>query len=86
MRIPPASASIRDRDGRYTVLIEDDGYGMTPASDGRPGEHIGLSVMQERARRLPGELSIESDPGEGTRVLLSFTSTEQTPPARAAEG
>ncbi len=83
---------------RYTVLIEDDGYGMLPPVptageagkpapiDGRPGEHIGLSVMQERARRLPGELSIESEPGEGTRVVLSFASVEHAPPARAARG
>ncbi len=68
---------------RYTVLIEDDGEGMTPPDESLPGEHIGLSVMQDRARRLPGELTIESEPGEGTRVLLSFSSTEQAPPARA---
>ena len=71
---------------RYTVLIEDDGEGMLPPGESRPGEHIGLSVMQERARRLPGELSIESEPGEGTRVLLAFTPVEQTPRARAASG
>ena len=71
---------------RYAVLIEDDGEGMLPPGESRPGEHIGLSVMQERARRLPGELSIESEPGEGTRVLLSFTSVEQAPRARAARG
>ena len=28
--------------------------------------------MEERAHRIGGELRIESDPGEGTRVLLSF--------------
>lgn len=72
-----------DGSGRYHVLIEDDGEGMAAPSEGRPGEHIGLSIMHERARRLPGELTIESEPGEGTRVLLSFTSAEQAPPARA---
>jgi two-component system nitrate/nitrite sensor histidine kinase NarX len=60
---------------RYTVLIEDDGGGMVAAPDGRPGEHIGLSIMQERARRLPGELTIESEPGEGARIVLSFAAT-----------
>lgn len=69
--------------GRYSVLIEDDGEGMTPPDDSLPGEHIGLSVMRDRARRLPGELTIESESGEGTRVLLSFTSGEQAPTARA---
>jgi signal transduction histidine kinase len=28
--------------------------------------------MRERAERLPGELTIESEPGEGTRIVLSF--------------
>ncbi len=56
----------------YTLLIEDDGEGIAPVSEALPGEHIGLSVMRERAERLPGELSIESEPGEGTRIVLSF--------------
>jgi two-component system nitrate/nitrite sensor histidine kinase NarX len=67
--------------GVYTLLIEDDGEGMAPVSASRPGEHIGLSVMRERAERLPGELTIESEPGEGTRIVLTFPVS----PARSAE-
>ncbi len=64
-------------DGTNTVLIEDDGIGMRErVLESNPGEHIGLSIMQERARRLGGELSIESEPGEGTRVLLTFSYNE----------
>ena len=60
-------------EGNYRVLIEDDGVGMRePAFSGHPGEHIGLSIMQERARYVGGELRIESEEGEGTRVLLTF--------------
>jgi len=71
--------------GRYEVLIEDDGFGIDPPDDARPGEHIGLQVMQERARRLPGEITIESEPGEGTRVSLTFgTNTANAPASRAA--
>ncbi len=55
-----------------SVLIEDDGSGFEQAPSGKPGEHIGLSIMQERARRLGGELKIESEPGEGTRVELFY--------------
>jgi two-component system nitrate/nitrite sensor histidine kinase NarX len=62
----------RNPQGQYTVLVEDDGNGMIATTDGMPGEHIGISIMRERAERLPGELSIESDPGEGTRVVLTF--------------
>jgi two-component system nitrate/nitrite sensor histidine kinase NarX len=55
----------------YLILVEDDGVGFEGAvPQGNPGEHIGLSIMEERARRVDGELSIESEPGEGTRVEL----------------
>jgi two-component system nitrate/nitrite sensor histidine kinase NarX len=57
--------------GTYLILVEDDGVGFEGAvPQGNPGEHIGLSIMEERARRVGGELSIESEPGEGTRVEL----------------
>lgn len=57
----------------YRVLVEDDGVGFDrPIMEGPPGEHIGLTIMQDRARQLGGELRIESEPGEGTRVLLTF--------------
>jgi signal transduction histidine kinase len=32
--------------------------------------------MQEWARHIGGELRIESEPDEGTRIELSFTSAE----------
>lgn len=59
-------------DGAYLVLVEDDGVGFDHTPAGRPGEHIGLSIMEERARRLGGELRIESEPGEGTRVEMIY--------------
>lgn len=59
--------------GHYRVLIEDDGVGFgEPVFTSHPGEHIGLSIMHERARRIGGELRIESEPGEGTRIVLDF--------------
>ncbi len=61
------------RGGTYTLLVEDDGVGFVgEVRQGSPGEHIGLSIMEERARRLGGELRIESEPGEGTRVELIY--------------
>lgn len=73
----------REGDGRYVLLIEDDGVGFSPPSGrgGRPGEHIGLSILQERARRIGASLCIESEPGEGTRVELEFTANEPGRPA-----
>lgn len=65
-------------DGSYGLLIEDDGIGFEHRGKaGQPGEHIGLSIMEERAQRLGGELRIESEPGEGTRVELHYKPAER---------
>ena len=71
-----ARVLVRSDTGSVRVLVEDDGEGFSmPARDAAPGEHIGLSVMCERARWLGGTLDIESEPGEGTRVSLAFPRT-----------
>jgi two-component system nitrate/nitrite sensor histidine kinase NarX len=67
----------REPSGEYVLLVEDDGVGFRqPAVErgrgGRPGEHIGLSILEERARRIGARLEIDSEPGEGTRVELRF--------------
>ena len=61
----------------YTVLIEDDGLGMAGSDEPMPIEHAGLAIMRERTQRLPGQFVIESEPGEGTRIVLIFNA----PPA-----
>lgn len=61
-------------DGVHRLLIEDDGIGFNePSRSGHPGEHIGLSVMEERASQINGKLRIESEPGEGVRIILDFS-------------
>jgi two-component system nitrate/nitrite sensor histidine kinase NarX len=69
-----------DDENRYHVLIEDDGVGIESTTlNGQPGEHVGLSIMEERARRIGGELMIESEPGEGTRVEFDIHVEGQQP-------
>jgi two-component system, NarL family, nitrate/nitrite sensor histidine kinase NarX len=64
--------------GEYNILIENDGKGFDRSGiQSEAGQHLGLTIMQERARHIGGELRIESEPEEGTRVELSFTSNEQ---------
>lgn len=64
---------LNNEDDLYTVLIEDDGLGMAGGAEGAPGEHAGLAIMRERTERLHGQIVIESEPGEGTRIVLMFT-------------
>ncbi len=60
-------------EGEYRLLVEDDGVGFNNVRPpGKPGEHIGLTIMEERARRVGAEIKIESEPGEGTRVELTY--------------
>ena len=64
--------------GSYRILIEDDGVGVDDENtrDNTSGHHIGQTVMQERAQRINATLNIESEPSEGTRVILSFNYPE----------
>ena len=57
---------------RLEIVVEDDGEGLhADAAAGRSGAaHFGLEIMQERAQRLGGTLSIEPREGGGTRVRL----------------
>jgi two-component system nitrate/nitrite sensor histidine kinase NarX len=67
----------------YHLLIEDDGLGMTPVTSSARGEHVGITIMRERADRLAGTLQIESDAGEGTRVNLTFAASASDLPQAA---
>ncbi|MGD8615275.1 MAG: GAF domain-containing protein [Gammaproteobacteria bacterium] len=65
----------------YMVLIEDDGIGFQDkALSGGPGEHLGLKILRERAARIGGKLKIESESGEGTRVILRFPQPREESP------
>ncbi|MDH5425024.1 MAG: GAF domain-containing protein [Gammaproteobacteria bacterium] len=62
-----------DIHGEYRILIENDGKGFDqPQTSNHKGEHIGLTIMKERAKHLGGELDLESDPEEGTRIEVNF--------------
>jgi two-component system sensor histidine kinase UhpB len=54
--------------GRTVLRVSDDGRGFTGPRNGG----LGLSGMRERALLAGGQLSIWSDPGEGTRVELTI--------------
>lgn len=66
---------IRNRDGFCRIVVEDDGIGYDEQQLSGPvplGEHVGLQIMAERAAKLGADLKCESEPGEGSRVMLEF--------------
>ena len=64
--------SVRLHAGEDGLLleVEDDGVGFDPASVDARSRRLGLTSMEERARRLGGALEIRSAPGAGTTVRL----------------
>jgi signal transduction histidine kinase len=52
------------------VEVADDGVGFDPADPELRARRLGLTSMEERARRLGGRLEIRSAAGAGTTVRL----------------
>jgi signal transduction histidine kinase len=50
------------------LVIQDDGVGFSSGST--QSDHLGISIMRERASSIKANLSIESKPGYGTLVSL----------------
>ncbi len=66
------------------LLIEDDGDGFEVGAANALDDHFGLSIMHERAAQIGGELKVESEPGEGTRIILRFRGQASAAPVDAA--
>ena len=57
----------------YRFTVRDDGHGFDVEAAARKGEgHIGLDIMRERAQRIGGEVTVASQPGAGTTVMLAL--------------
>ena len=63
-------------DGDHVFLqVKDQGIGFEPHALSAAEDHMGLVGLQERVDALGGLLSIDSQPGQGTRVTVEVTST-----------
>ncbi len=74
---------MRPAEGRLHLTIEDDGVGFEPTALGRSDfPRFGLTTMKERAQSVGGMLRIETQPGQGARVVADLPMV----PALRAEG
>lgn len=63
----------------FTLRIRDDGVGFDTGRLKNMSEaHVGLGIMQERARRINAVLSVESQPHQGTTVTLVLPQHRRT--------
>ena len=66
------SVVLRYRDSSLLVIVEDNGKGFDVSSvmASPDGKKLGLFGMYERASLIGGNLTIESQPGDGTTIFL----------------
>jgi two-component system nitrate/nitrite sensor histidine kinase NarX len=56
-------------DGSVSATVTDDGSGIHQAAG---AHHYGMTIMEERANNLGGQLTVENLPTRGARVTLNF--------------
>jgi signal transduction histidine kinase len=62
--------SLRDAGGRLRLSVRDDGVGLETAEP--RGTGVGLVGIEERVREIGGVVSLRSDPGQGTTLLVEI--------------
>jgi signal transduction histidine kinase len=71
--------AVEDANGQLIACVEDDGVGFD--QHGGVVQGLGLLGMAERVRELCGILSIESQPGKGTRIAVTLPFNQEEPSA-----
>lgn len=61
--------------GGGRLVVADNGRGFLPKDDG--GRGFGLVIMAERAELIGGTLDLESAPGQGARLVLTFRGADR---------
>jgi PAS domain S-box-containing protein len=60
-------------EGQVALHVTDNGRGFE--TDQTRGHHLGLGIMRERARAVGARLTIDSQPDQGTEVILTWESS-----------
>lgn len=69
-----AQITLEFAEGRTRLSVSDNGKGFSQVeiSSLPRSDKLGLAGMQERARLLGGTLSIKSEPGKGTNIIIEY--------------
>lgn len=66
------SVSLTSEEGLLILQVEDNGVGFDPIHQENKGR-LGLAGMRERAEQIGGTLYIQSQPGQGARLLVEVS-------------
>jgi signal transduction histidine kinase len=68
-----ATVTLEKLDGHAHITIADEGQGFdVPTVLNDPQAAHGLMVIRDRLELMGGSMSVESDPGKGTRISMEF--------------
>jgi signal transduction histidine kinase len=65
-----AEIVLKSLSGKITLNISDNGVGFDNRDNS--SENLGLIIMQERAKMTGASFEIESSPGKGTRISVTY--------------
>ena len=79
-------AAVYWRNDSIRIVIDDDGRGFDPKEALAPTSRRGLGLpgISQRMASLGGEMQIESEPGQGTRIILQIALQPQNQEKRLA--
>ena len=66
----------------WRIEVRDDGRGFDPAEHAPDETHVGLRIMNERARRIGATVTVQGRPDEGAQVILSLPDQTTVVPDR----
>ncbi len=71
-KAPRIHVQLAQRDGQRRLVVQDDGQGFDADRAVADNAGYGLVSMRDRAHSLPGSLAIDSNPGSGSVVTVTW--------------
>jgi two-component system sensor histidine kinase UhpB len=75
------SVTVGVADGDFQLVVQDNGDGIAPETEGRMDRGHGLASMKGRAKQMQGQCLVESSPGYGTVIRLTLPLDRATTPS-----
>jgi PAS domain S-box-containing protein len=75
--VAEANVELSGHDDGIVLCVSDAGAGFSPES-AKAGGGLGLVSMRERLRLVGGQLSVESEPSQGTRIRVRIPTSSAT--------